>query len=93
MSEALREFARDILAEADAALARRDATDAVAVHDFRKAMKRWRAFLRLMPPIVGPDAERLRLAARDLARELAEARDAHAALDALADLARNRRRA
>jgi CHAD domain-containing protein len=88
MSEGIRAFARDILDEADKALTRRDSADAVVVHDFRKAMKRWRAFLRLMPKIVGSDAEWLRHAARDLARELAEARDAHAALDALNDLAR-----
>jgi CHAD domain-containing protein len=88
VGEALREFARDILTEGRAALTNRQLTDAVAVHDFRKAMKRWRAFLRLMEPIVGPDAGRLRFAARDLARELSGARDAQAALDALADMAK-----
>lgn len=88
VGEGLRDFARDILAEAQSALTRPDASDAIVVHDYRKAMKRWRAFLRLMPAIVGPDAEPLRLAARDLARELAAARDAHAALDALEDIAR-----
>lgn len=87
VGEGLRAFARDIFAEGHTALTRQDISDAIVVHDFRKAMKRWRAFLRLMPAIVGPDAERLRLAARDLARELAAARDAHAALDALEDIA------
>jgi len=88
VGEGLREFARDILAEGKAAASGRDMSDASAVHGFRKAMKRWRAFLRLMTPIVGPDSEHLRISARDLARELAAARDAHAALDALADLAK-----
>jgi CHAD domain-containing protein len=62
------------------------ATDAKAIHDFRRAMKRWRAFLRLLEPLLGTDALRLRHEARDLARTLAGARDAQAALDALADL-------
>jgi CHAD domain-containing protein len=62
------------------------ASDAEAIHDFRRAMKRWRAFLRLLEPLLGADALRLRHDARDLARTLAGARDAQAALDALADL-------
>jgi CHAD domain-containing protein len=83
--EALRAVAAEILAEARRALGPEN-TDAVAVHDFRKAMKRWRALLRLLAPVLGKDAEQLRVAARDLARELASARDVRAALDALADL-------
>jgi len=39
------------------------------VHDLRKALKRWRAILRLIAPMVGDEAESLRLEARDLARE------------------------
>ena len=61
-------------------------SDAEAVHDFRRAMKRWRALLRLFEPFVGDEARRLRDEARDLARALAGARDAQSALDALADL-------
>jgi CHAD domain-containing protein len=57
------------------------------VHEFRKAMKRWRALLRLYEPLLGGEAEDLRVEARDLARELAGTRDARSALDALADLA------
>src|SRR5262249_18095900 len=57
-----------------------------AVHDYRKAMKRWRALLRLIIPFLGDDGERMRVEARDLARELAGARDAQSALDALDDL-------
>ena len=86
VGEALAAFARDILAEARAALGSPDKSDAVAVHDFRKSMKRWRALLRLVEPSVGAEAHDLRIAARDLARELARARDGQAALDALADL-------
>ena len=80
--------ARDIVAEARAALDDPQRTDAVAVHDYRKAMKRWRAFLRLLEPFLGADGERLRMEARDLARRLAGARDVQAALDALADIAK-----
>jgi CHAD domain-containing protein len=77
-------FANDILAEGRAALDER--SDAAAVHDYRKAMKRWRAFLRLIEPFLGVEGTHLRIEARDLARELAGARDIQAALDALADL-------
>ena len=78
-------FGHDVLAEARAAIESPDGVRTV-VHDFRKAMKRWRAFLRLLKPAVGDEAVDLRLEARDLARELAMARDVQAALDALADL-------
>ena len=61
-------------------------SDAVVVHGVRTAMKRWRAFLRLLEPFLDADATRLRVEARDLARGLAGARDAQSALDALADL-------
>jgi len=83
--EALRAVAAGILAEAHRAIGPEN-TDAVAVHEFRKTMKRWRALLRLLTPFVDKEAEQLRIAARDLARELAGARDIRAALDALADL-------
>jgi CHAD domain-containing protein len=86
VGEALDAFAQDILAEAHAALD--NPLDALAVHDFRKAMKRWRAFLRLLEPLAGASARDLRDAARDLARELAAARDGQSALDALNDLDR-----
>jgi CHAD domain-containing protein len=55
------------------------------VHDFRAAMKSWRAFLRLVEPHLGPQERGWRTEARDLARMLAGARDAQAALDAVAD--------
>jgi CHAD domain-containing protein len=83
---ALTAVANDVLAEARAALDNPERSDAVAVHDYRKAMKRWRAFLRLIEPFLGVEGTHLRIEARDLARELAGARDVQAALDALADL-------
>ena len=82
----LEAFARDILHEAREALDNSDLSDAVAVHDLRKALKRWRALLRLLEPLVGPEAQRLRCEARDLARELGAARDSQSALDAFDDL-------
>ena len=86
VGEALAAFGRDILAEAQSPLEKTPINDAVAVHDFRKAMKRWRALLWLLQPSVGNEARESRIAARDLARELAPARDGQSALDALADL-------
>src|SRR5206468_12128294 len=62
-----------------------EASDAAVIHHFRRGMKRWRAFLRLLEPALGEEALRLRHEARDLARTLAGARDAQAALDALGD--------
>lgn len=63
-----------------------EASDARAIHSFRRGMKRWRAFLRLLEPLLGDEVLRMRHEARDLARTLAGARDAQATLDALADL-------
>jgi CHAD domain-containing protein len=87
VGEALRAVARDILGEARAAIEDPAHSDAVAVHEFRRAMKRWRALLRLLAPFLEEDGRRLRNEARDLARALGGARDAQSALDALADLA------
>lgn len=84
--ETLRAVARDVLIEGRRALNDRSLSDAEAVHDFRKAMKRWRAFLRLLQPYLGDEGRRMRLEAAALARSLASARDATTALDALADL-------
>jgi CHAD domain-containing protein len=49
-------------------------------------MKRWRALLRLIEPLVGPEARRLRDHGRDCAHALSGARDGQSALDALADI-------
>jgi CHAD domain-containing protein len=87
VGEALRAVARDILGEARSAIEEPAHSDAVAVHDFRRAMKRWRALLRLLAPFLAEDGRRLRSEARDLARALGGARDAQSALDALEDIA------
>ena len=78
--------AREILGEARTALAGRKLSDAQRIHDFRKALKRWRALLRLLEPPLGNNARVLRTAARKLARKLARTRDAQSALDAQADI-------
>ncbi len=83
---ALRAVARSILADARAAIEDRDRIEAVAVHDFRAAMKAWRAFLRLIEPFLDEGDQHWRVEARDLARALAGARDAQAALDAIRDV-------
>jgi len=86
VGEALQAVARDILQEARAALDDQTNSDAVAVHDYRKAMKRWRALLRLLEPFLGDEGRDLRAQARDSAKELAGARDAQSGLEALDDL-------
>ncbi len=85
VGDGLRAVARDVLSEARAVIEDQARGDAEAVHDFRKAMKRWRALLRLLEPFLGEDARRLRAQARDLARELSGARDAQSAIEALGD--------
>jgi len=79
---ALRAVAGDILARARAAMGDPQHSTQDAVHEFRRAMKQWRALMRLLTPFVA-DAERLRIEARDHARSLASARDGQAALNAL----------
>jgi CHAD domain-containing protein len=85
VGQALRDVARHILAEGRTAVEDKKRVEAVAVHDFRAAMKSWRAFLRLVEPHLDAGEGRWRTEARDLARMLAGARDAQAALDAVAD--------
>jgi len=89
VGEVLETFAHEILAEAGAAIGNTRHSDAVAVHEYRKAMKRWRALLRLLEPFLGQDCRRWRSEAAEFARTLGSARDAQSALDALADLARH----
>ena len=79
---ALRAAAGHILAQARAAIADPQRSSQDAVHQFRRAMKQWRALMRLLLPFVA-DAERLRIEARDHARSLGSARDGQAALNAL----------
>jgi CHAD domain-containing protein len=86
VGNALRDVARHILAEGRSAVEDRQRVEAVAVHDFRAAMKSWRAYLRLIEPHLPTEERHWRTEARDLARMLAGARDAQAALDAVADI-------
>jgi CHAD domain-containing protein len=79
--------ARAIIADARQALANKELSDPEAVHELRKALKRWRALMRLLArAAVGEPAEQMRMEARELMRALTGARDAQSALDALADL-------
>jgi CHAD domain-containing protein len=78
--------ARSIIADARRALTDPELTDAEAVHEVRKALKRWRALLRLLARPLGEQADQMRTEARELMRALSGARDAQSALDALADL-------
>jgi hypothetical protein len=68
----LRGAACDILAEARAAIENPVNSDAEAVHDFRRAMKRWRALLRLIEPFLGTEARHMREEARDRSRRQSE---------------------
>jgi CHAD domain-containing protein len=78
--------ARDILVAARTALDDRTLSDAEAVHEVRKALKRWRALMRLLALPLAEQADTLRIEARSLMRLLSQARDGQSALDALADL-------
>ncbi|MEW6125292.1 MAG: CHAD domain-containing protein [Pseudomonadota bacterium] len=69
------------LDKVERALAASDAV--VMVHEARKALKEYRALMRLIP---GTDAQAARRAAAAAARELSGARDNQASRDALADL-------
>ena len=83
---ALAAVARDIFGEARAGLADRRRPDSERIHEFRKAMKRWRALLRLLEPPIGDQAQALRKSARELSQLLTRTRDGQSALDALADI-------
>jgi CHAD domain-containing protein len=78
--------ARSIIADARTALADTELSDAEVVHEVRKALKRWRALMRLLARPLGEQADAMRTEARELMRALAGARDAQSTLDALADL-------
>jgi CHAD domain-containing protein len=78
--------ARSIIADARSSLTDPELSDAEAVHEVRKALKRWRALMRLLARPLGEQAEQMRIEARDLMRALTGARDAQSTLDALADL-------
>lgn len=78
--------ALSIIADARKAITDPELADPEAVHDLRKALKRWRALLRLLERPLGEPADQMRSEARELMRALAGARDAQSALDALGDL-------
>jgi CHAD domain-containing protein len=83
---ALAGMLRDIVASGLKPVEALDIADAIAVHDLRKALKGWRAMMRLIAPTVGEEAEAMRVEARDLARHIAAARDSQAAQEAFTDL-------
>jgi CHAD domain-containing protein len=82
---AVRAIAANILAGARIAITDPERSNQDAVHNFRRAIKQWRALMRLLAPFI-PDAARWRHEARDHARSLSHARDSAAALHAFDDL-------
>jgi CHAD domain-containing protein len=78
---AVRAAAAGILGAARQVISDPDRTNEAAVHQFRRAMKEWRALMRLLAPFI-PDATRWRHEGRNHARSLAQARDGAAALNA-----------
>ena len=86
MAQFLPQTAFEILDGARTALRNDELGDTVAIHETRKAIKRWRALLRLMTFALGDESKRLRREARDLAHALGRSRDAQSALDALDDV-------
>jgi len=78
--------ARSIIADGRRALTDPELSAPEAVHEVRKALKRWRALLRLLSRPLGEQADQMRSEARELMRGIAGARDAQSALDALSDL-------
>src|ERR1035437_7415395 len=68
--------ARSIIADARRALADPDLSDAEAVHEVRKSLKRWRALLRLLAHPLGRQAGPRAAKARERMRALAGARAA-----------------
>jgi len=81
----VRAFAANILDRARTAITDPGRPSPQAVHDFRRAIKEWRALMRLLDPFVAEAAHR-RAEARDHARSLSHARDGQAALNAFDDL-------
>ncbi|HMN51713.1 MAG TPA: CHAD domain-containing protein [Xanthobacteraceae bacterium] len=86
LGETLSAIAREILNEAKLGIEDPANDTAVAVHEFRKSNKRWRAYLRLLSDHFGEGAKSLRAAAGDTARPLGGARDLRSTIDALADI-------
>jgi CHAD domain-containing protein len=82
---AVRAIGRHNLANARTTILDPERSNQEAVHHFRRAMKEWRALMRLMEPFI-PDAPRWRHDARAHARSLGHARDGAAALNAFDSL-------
>ncbi|MFZ0672774.1 MAG: CHAD domain-containing protein [Pseudolabrys sp.] len=78
--------ARSVIADGRQALTDPELSDPEVVHEVRKALKRWRALMRLLARPLGEQADQMRSEARELMRAIAGARDAQSALDALNDL-------
>ena len=79
--------ARSIIADARRTLTDPEISEPEAVHEVRKALKSWRALLRLLARPLGEQADQMRAEARELDAGVGwRARDAQSALDALADL-------
>lgn len=89
VGEGLAAAALSIITDARQALTSTELSDPEAVHEVRKALKRWRALMRLLAHGIGEPADHMRAEARELMRALSRARDAQSALDALADLAKS----
>ena len=86
LDQALVTVARDILTTARDAISDPAREADKAIHDFRKSIKRWRSFLRLIQPHFGDGADNLRASARDTAKKLGDARDLRSTLDAVEDI-------
>ena len=78
--------ARSVISDGRQALTDPELSDPETVHEVRKALKRWRALMRLLARPLDEQADQMRSEARELMRAIAGARDAQSALDALNDL-------
>jgi CHAD domain-containing protein len=85
-SDGLAAAALSIIADGRRALTDPELSGSEAVHEVRKALKRWRALLRLLGKPLGEQADQMRSEARELMRGIAGARDVQSALDAFSDL-------
>src|SRR5262245_65471769 len=77
--------ARLVIADGRQALADPELSDPEAVHEVRKALKRWRALLRLLARPLGEQADQMRGEARELMRAVDGGRDAQSVLDDVGD--------
>ena len=85
VGDALRAIAGHLLTDAHDIIEDHARDSALAVHDIRRAMKRWRSMLRLLAPFLDETGRNLRDDARELSRKLSRARDVQSALDAFHD--------